>query len=191
MPIAYHLVFGCYGFWLPNDPRGSWSKFIGNRHLLRFGDATKLSTARSVARSPHNTANRLAAKQALTYPPVRLSDEQSRTTGRGFAEAISESRYRAHACCVMPDHVHFVVSYHEREPKRIVGHFKGRATQHLKREGLYPPPGRRGPLSPWARGGWCVYLDEDEDVRRAVEYVDENPGREGLPPQRWEFVVPP
>jgi len=22
--IAYHIVFGAYGFWLPNDPRGSW-----------------------------------------------------------------------------------------------------------------------------------------------------------------------
>jgi len=27
MVIAYHAIFSTYGFWLPNDPRGSWSEF--------------------------------------------------------------------------------------------------------------------------------------------------------------------
>ena len=26
--IAYHLIYTTYGFWLPNDPRGSWSDFV-------------------------------------------------------------------------------------------------------------------------------------------------------------------
>jgi hypothetical protein len=38
---AYHVVFGTYGFWLPNDPRGFWSDFVGAWELLPFGDATK------------------------------------------------------------------------------------------------------------------------------------------------------
>lgn len=25
----YHLIMTAYGFWLPNDPRGSWSEFVG------------------------------------------------------------------------------------------------------------------------------------------------------------------
>lgn len=25
----YHLIISGYGFWLPNDPRGSWSEFVG------------------------------------------------------------------------------------------------------------------------------------------------------------------
>jgi hypothetical protein len=25
---ASHVIFGAYGFWLPNDPRGSWSTFV-------------------------------------------------------------------------------------------------------------------------------------------------------------------
>jgi hypothetical protein len=28
--LAYHVVLGAYGFWLPNDPRGSWSDFVGS-----------------------------------------------------------------------------------------------------------------------------------------------------------------
>ncbi len=38
---AYHAIFGAYGFWLPNDPRGSWSDFVGAWELLRFGKSTR------------------------------------------------------------------------------------------------------------------------------------------------------
>ena len=30
----YHLIISAYGFWLPNDPRGSWSDFVGAWELL-------------------------------------------------------------------------------------------------------------------------------------------------------------
>ena len=49
MVLAYHVIFGAYGFWLPNDPRGSWSDFVGAWELLRFGKATKTTERRSVA----------------------------------------------------------------------------------------------------------------------------------------------
>jgi len=41
MVRAYHVIFCAYGFWLPNDPRGSWSDFVRSWELLRFGKATK------------------------------------------------------------------------------------------------------------------------------------------------------
>jgi hypothetical protein len=28
MVIGYHIILGAYGFWLPNDPRGSWSNEV-------------------------------------------------------------------------------------------------------------------------------------------------------------------
>ena len=34
MIIAYHAIFTTYGTWLPNDPRGSYSKEIYNEELL-------------------------------------------------------------------------------------------------------------------------------------------------------------
>ena len=47
--LAYHVIFSTYGFWLPNDPRGSWSTDVRNPDLLTFGEATKVETPRSVA----------------------------------------------------------------------------------------------------------------------------------------------
>jgi len=29
MVIGFHVILTAYGFWLPNDPRGSWSEFVG------------------------------------------------------------------------------------------------------------------------------------------------------------------
>ena len=41
MVLAYHLIFTAYGFWLPNDPRGSWSDFVRAWELFITGKATK------------------------------------------------------------------------------------------------------------------------------------------------------
>jgi hypothetical protein len=63
MILAAHVILSAYGFWLPSDPRGSWSDFVRAFDLLRFGDATKTDERNSLARSPHNSALRAAAKK--------------------------------------------------------------------------------------------------------------------------------
>lgn len=78
MVIAYHTIITAYGFWLPNDPRGSWSDYVRSWELRRFGPATKVETRRSVARRPHDRLRRLAAKQALKYPVVHFTGVQAR-----------------------------------------------------------------------------------------------------------------
>lgn len=38
MVIAYHLIWTAYGFWLPNDPRGSMSRAIRNDLIAELGE---------------------------------------------------------------------------------------------------------------------------------------------------------
>lgn len=38
---GYHIILPHYGFWLPNDPRGSWSDFVASWELVRFGKTTR------------------------------------------------------------------------------------------------------------------------------------------------------
>jgi len=73
MVIGFHVILTAYGFWLPNDPRGSWSDFVGAWELVRFGRATKTDERRSLAKKRHDRRTRLAAKDALKYPPVRFN----------------------------------------------------------------------------------------------------------------------
>ena len=108
--LAFHLVFGAYGFWLPNDPRGSWSRYVGSRELHKFGDATKTTVSRSVAHARHDHEQRLAAKRALKFPPVQLTGIQARAVARSIESAANESQYVVHACAAMPDHVHLVLA---------------------------------------------------------------------------------
>jgi hypothetical protein len=44
--------------------------------------------------------------------------------------------------------------------------------------------------TPWCRNCWKVFLDSVEDVFRAIEYVEQNPPKEGKRRQRWSFIVP-
>ena len=185
--IASHLIFSAYGHWLPNDPRGSWSDYVRNRKLLAFGNATTVQTRKSLAHVPHNATSRLQAKESLQYSPVQFSGLQARTIGRGFTQAVAESGYRVYACAIMPTHVHVVMANHIHSPKRIVGHLKGRATHHLNTEELHPLANQ---ASPWSVGSWVVFLDDDESVIHAIDYVCANPAKEGLPLQKWPFVVP-
>ena len=54
MILANHLIIGAYGYWLPNDPRGSGSSYVYSDALRQFGEATKVTTRHSVAAKPHD-----------------------------------------------------------------------------------------------------------------------------------------
>ena len=192
MIVGYHIIFGMYGFWLPNDPRGSWSQFVGSWELFRDGRATKTSERRSLAYRQHNVTQRLKAKRKLKYPAVVLTGIQARAVGRGFARYFSRSGVAAWACAILPDHVHLVVGRGRYDAEKMVVGLKGRATMALKEEGVHPQSALRRPSGSvpkcFARGAWKVYLDP-EDLDRAIRYVEENPVKDGLPRQRWSFVT--
>jgi hypothetical protein len=72
MVHGYHVIFSAYGFWLPNDPRGSWS-FVASWELFRFGAASKTDERRSLAKRPYCRKSRFQAKEALKYPEVHFT----------------------------------------------------------------------------------------------------------------------
>src|SRR5438270_709844 len=109
MIVGYHVIFSVYGFWLPNDPRGSWSDFVGSWDLFRYGPATKTTERRSLAYRAHDRAARLAAKGALKYPAVEFTGLQARAVARGFAAYVARAGLPVWACAILPDHVHLVV----------------------------------------------------------------------------------
>jgi len=182
---AYHLIFTAYGFWLPNDPRGSWSDFVRSWEIRRHGPATKTDARRSVAGVRHDRAQRLGAKSAMHHAPVRFTGKMARCIGAAFAEVSVRLGYRIHACSIMPDHVHLVVARHRYRVEQVVRCLKQAGTSRLRDEGF-----KIGPPSPWARGMWKVYLNDTADIRRAIRYVEQNPVKAGLRPQRWSCVTP-
>ncbi len=73
-------------------------------------------------------------------------------------------------------------------------HVPGVATRQLIDDQRHPlalhaKPGER-PLGMWARHQWKVYLDTDEAIENAIAYVNDNPVKEGKPPQKWNWITP-
>lgn len=185
MIVAYHSIFCAYGFWLPNDPRGSWSDFVGAWELfIAAGPATACGARRSVAGVAHDRTARDAGKAALLHPPMRFNSRQIQSIANGFAVACTEADFHILACAIMPDHVHVITRRHPREIEMIVGHLRSRATKQLGHDAIRPDQ----PI--WAKKGWNRYLDPP-DLPHAIAYVNNNLRRAGMPPQSWPFVESP
>ena len=185
MVVAYHSTFCAYGFWLPNDPRGSWSDYVRSWNLYyAAGRATACGARRSVAAAGHDQSTRQQAKDALANAAVKFSMEQIAAIGRGFAAACDETAYRILACTIMADHVHLVILRHAKPIEQVIRHLRSRGTKQLNAENLRPME------TVWARGGWNVFLNTAADIARAIQYVNDNPVRAGGPRQHWPFITP-
>ena len=84
---------------------------------------------------------------------------------------------KVYGFCVMPDHVHLVVSPSaECDIITFVGQFKNLAQRAVWQTGV---DGRI-----WQTSFWDHFLRKDEDVERVVNYVLDNPVRKGLVTER-------
>ena len=195
MVHGYHLILPMYGFWLPNDPRGSWSDYVRSWELARFGKATQSVERKKLDELTEKEIQlREAAIQALKFPPVSLTGAQAAGVGRGFATKISLSNYTVWACSILPEHTHLVIARHSYRVEKIANLLKGAATRELKENDLHPLKQFRiakEKLPPmWAAQQWKVYLDSESAIDEAIHYVESNPRKEGKPWQNWAFVNP-
>jgi REP element-mobilizing transposase RayT len=193
--LGWHLIISTYGFWLPNEERGSGSVRVRAQHLYDVGgEATKVRATRSVAGKPFDRERRRIARGALKYPPLELTGLQARAVGRGIAKICLKVDLTVHACAILPDHVHAVVAVHQLDGDELIACLKRAGTRGMNDEGLHPlaafrRKGGRLP-SPWGAKGWHVMLFSPVRMRAAIKYVESNPERAGLRRQRWGFVVP-
>ncbi|HEX4588965.1 MAG TPA: hypothetical protein VH120_03490, partial [Gemmataceae bacterium] len=190
MVLGYHLIFGAYGFWLPNDPRGSGSWHVWAEHLRQFGPATRLDDrSRSVARHEHDWRLRLAAKRNLKFPAVKFTGIQAKAIGDGFGDYVRRNGVVVWACSILPEHVHLTIGRHRYDIETIAEQLKAAATRRLLKECLHPfghimtPKGR--PPSCWQRGSWSPFLEMPAAICDCIRYVGNNPSKEGKPRQHW------
>lgn len=183
MVIAYHLVWTGYGWWLPNDPRGSGSHVIVKDSLRDLGELH--FGRRPVQPSPATVRSFYAQAQAdLEYPLLRFDPDQIASIGEGFGEAIRKHSYTCYACAVLPDHAHLVIRKHRDQAETMIENLQRASALALFDAGLVDI---NHPV--WIEGGWKVYLDTPARILTTIRYVERNPEKEGLPPQKWPFVT--
>src|SRR5688572_4232354 len=117
--LAHDLIWTLYGWWLPNDPRGSCSHEIRSDLLkdlgsLHYGRKTVQPASRDI---------RLYYEDAAPLLKFPLFDLGTRAAidvvAAGFAEAIRAFKYTCYACAILPDHVHLIVRKHKHSAEEM------------------------------------------------------------------------
>jgi len=178
MIIAYHAIFTTYGTWLPNDPRGSYSKAIYNAELAELG-CIQYGRQNPQPGRPEMRRFRTATVPRLSRPPYYIDHATRPIIAGAFAEVVGRLSLTMAACAIMNDHVHLLVLRSKHRIEYLVNQFKGGATAALKL--------RR---TPWTRRGWNVFINDEQTLYAAAEYIGANPEVAGMKPQRWNFVTP-
>ena len=178
MIIAYHAIFTTYGTWLPNDPRGSYSKEIYSDQLRMLGGI------KYGRQNPQPAKHQLmhfwtAAAPGLSRAPFFLDLRSRPSVAAAFSKVIRRLVIKVPACAIMNDHVHILVLRSKYRIEYIVNQLKGAATSALKLQ-----------RTPWTRGCWKVFINNEETLFAAVEYINANPANAGLSPQSWNFLTP-
>ena len=177
MIIAYHAIFTTYGTWLPNDPRGSYSKEIYNDQLRLLGEIRygrqKPPPKKVLLKFYSETV------PALERPAFFINDLIRPVVAQGFEAVVRRLNIDIGACAIMNDHIHVLALRSQYKIEYIVNQLKGSATQALKLK-----------QSPWTRGCWKVFINTNDALKMAIKYINANPARAGLHAQNWDFVKP-
>lgn len=184
MIVGYHLIWTAYGWWLPNDPRGSMSQDIATDILTQLGEVhygrKKIQPAGWEIREFYQKA-----KPLLKYELLKMNDADVDVVAKSFAETIRKCNYTCYACAIMSDHVHALIRRHRDLPEVMIEAF-----QTDSHDSLFAAGQRAVDHPVWGGTGWKVYLDCVEDIERTIRYIEQNPVKIGRPIQRWGFVTP-
>jgi REP element-mobilizing transposase RayT len=182
--IAHHIIWTCYGTWLPNDPRGSTSKVIRSDTIaelgnLHFGRKRVQPLGRDI-RAFYDVA-----RQVLHHPVLPLDEAGRAIAAQSFAKVVEDQKLTCWACAIMPDHVHILIRKHRLKFEEMMECLKNESVAALRTAGLFAAD---HPV--WtAHGGWSVFLDHPDDVRRTIGYIERNPDSYHLPRQTHPFVI--
>lgn len=181
--IAHHLIWTAYGWWLPNDPRGSGSQTVRQDTLTELGE---LHLGRKAIQPTGREIRQFYQRAAtlLQHPLLTFDETQRVVIADAFGEVIETERYTCYACAVMPDHVHILIRKHKHSAEEMGANLMAASRGKLIEEGQRD---RNHPT--WVAGdAWKVFLEHPDDVHRTIGYIERNPIKIRLPAQQWPFV---
>ena len=185
--IAHHLILPLYGHWAPNDPRGSGSMIFYNEQLdvlgpIHFGRKPHhLQPSREEVRDFHRRF-----KAMLQHNVFWIDDAKRQAIANAISMVIAREGYKVYACAICSNHAHLVVRIHRDDALTLWNKFADESRLRLR-------AARFSDISPdhpvWADRPYKVFLYSPDEVEARIDYVNNNPSKEGLAPQYWDFVT--
>ncbi len=183
MVAGFHLIFTAYGWWLPNDPRGSSSHEIRVEQIAELGELHH-GRKKQQPRSREIRDFYDEARDVLKHSLLTFDDDSISLIAEAFREVVSERRYTCYGCAVMPDHVHALIRKHRDHAEDMIENL-----QHASRAKLIDAGKRTATHPAWGGPGWKVFLFQQADLTRVERYVRDNPVKANRCSQSWEFVT--
>jgi REP element-mobilizing transposase RayT len=184
MVIAYHLILTPYGWWLPNDPRGSMSHAVSCDVLKELGELhfgrKKLQPPGRETRKFYQNAKRLLKDELLPFDAHAIP-----VIADAFGQCIRDNSYTCYAGVIMSDHVHLCIRKHKHQAEEMIENCCRYSAGALCAAGFRPMD---HPV--WAHGGWKVFLDKPDDIHRSIKYIEQNPLKRREPIQCWPWITP-
>lgn len=185
--IGHHLILMLYGHWLPNDPRGSESSDFIDEKFAALGDIHRgrkpehLQPSREELKAFHAQAEPL-----LNFPLLWMDEAKRQAAAEALGEVVSGRKYACWACAVLRNHAHLVIRIHRDDGVAMWDHFASAIADRLH---LRFPSEITAHHPVVSARPYDVYLYTPADVRTRIAYVQRNRVRDGLPPQRYDFVT--
>ena len=182
MIAGYHLVWTAYGWWLPNDPRGSTSHEVRAANIADLGELhfgrKPIQPAGRVLREFHEATSSRLKHELLTF-----SDAEIQTIGQAFDSTMQIRGYTCYGCAILPDHVHLLIRKHRDKAETMIA-----ALQDASRTALQQAGARATDHPIWGGPGWKVYLETRNDMLRTIAYIRKNLRQARSAEQNWPFV---
>jgi REP element-mobilizing transposase RayT len=125
------------------------------------------------------------AAPLLRHALLTFDEKDRQTVAGAFAEVIAAERCTCYACAIMPDHVHILIRKHKHPAETMIEALKQGSRARLITEHF-----RLADHPTWSEGGgWKVFLEHPDEVRRTIRYIDKNPLPLGQAVQSWSFVT--
>jgi len=181
--IGHHLILHGYGHWLPNDPRGSGSDELRQEKLADLGEIHKGRKRVQPSRDELREFSR-NAKPRLDFTPLWFDAAKRQAIGDAIGELARKRPYTVWACAMLKNHAHVCIRRHRDDALEMWNRFAETTGDALRRMQDVPDD---HPI--WSHRPYKVFLSTPAEVRGRVQYLANNPAKEGLPPQDWLFVA--
>jgi len=173
-----------YGHWLPNDPRGSGSTEVRKDDLKDLGE---VHFGRKRVQPPRDELRSFfrVVEPKLEHPMLWFDAKMRTAIADGFRRAIAMHRYSVWSCAILRNHAHLVVRTHKNRSEEMWDDFAREAKESLRAFAEVPP---NHPV--WSHRPYKVFLITNDEICGRIRYVNENPIKERLIAQNWDFVKP-
>jgi REP element-mobilizing transposase RayT len=190
--IAHHLILTLYGHWPPNDIRGSGSDVVHSEDLAALGPIhhgrkpEHLQPTREELRAFHKQV-----KQVLYHPVFWLDSAKRQALTETFRDVVRRNQYTVYACAICRNHVHLVIRRH-RDDALTMWHTLAEAMIERLRRGDFfdvAPVNNIAHHQVLASRPYKVFLFTPQETWTRISYTEENPEKEGLARQTYDFVT--